>query len=231
MRRTRPFSSSRPRDGVAGSTRAVWDECAAVGMPRAIVVTHLDTARAGFDAMTEVCGRRSSAGTTRTPCSRCTCRCTARGARRARAGHRSDRAASRRVYDYASGERTERQPGRRELPAIEEARNRLIEGIIAESEDETLMDRYLGGEDLDVETLVGGPGEAVARGVFHPVLAAAPAADGGTQGLGTVELLELVTGGFPSPLERTAPTVTTPEGGRAPGPLACDPGGRWSPRW
>src|SRR5690606_425461 len=33
-------------DGVDGSTRMVWDECAAVGMPRAIVVTHLEAARA-----------------------------------------------------------------------------------------------------------------------------------------------------------------------------------------
>ncbi|MGW5370451.1 GTP-binding protein, partial [Streptomyces sp. NPDC004011] len=32
-------------DGVDGSTRMVWEECQAVGMPRAIVVTHLESAR------------------------------------------------------------------------------------------------------------------------------------------------------------------------------------------
>src|SRR3954453_18496670 len=42
-------------DGVDGSTRMVWDECAAVGMPRAIVITHLEAARADFDAMTAIC--------------------------------------------------------------------------------------------------------------------------------------------------------------------------------
>ncbi|NEE25258.1 elongation factor G-like protein EF-G2, partial [Streptomyces sp. SID7982] len=84
------------------------------------------------------------------------------------------------------------------------------EGIIAESEDESLMDRYLGGEDIDVATLIADLERAVARGSFHPVLTAAPAAEGARQGIGTVELLELITRGFPTPLERTPPVVTTP---------------------
>ncbi|MEU8348680.1 GTP-binding protein [Streptomyces sp. NPDC048845] len=42
-------------DGVDGATRLLWDECAAVGMPRAIVVTHLESARAGFEEMTDIC--------------------------------------------------------------------------------------------------------------------------------------------------------------------------------
>jgi elongation factor G len=129
-----------------------------------------------------------------------------------------------RLFDYSSGERKEAEPGPEQLPLIEEARNRLIEGIIAESEDETLMDRYLGGEQIDVKTLVQDLERAVARGAFFPVLAAAPAAEGARQGLGTVELLELVTGGFPTPLERPAPTVTTPEGQERE-VKACDPNG------
>lgn len=67
------------------------------------------------------------------------------------------------------------------------------------------MDRYLGGESIDVETLVDDLEKAVARGTFHPVLAAAPATGGGTQGLGTLELLELITGGFPSPWSTNRP--------------------------
>ncbi|MFD5744057.1 GTP-binding protein, partial [Streptomyces massasporeus] len=39
-------------DGVDGSTRTVWEECAAVGMPRAIVVTHLESARAAVEGVT-----------------------------------------------------------------------------------------------------------------------------------------------------------------------------------
>ncbi|MGW7302080.1 elongation factor G-like protein EF-G2, partial [Streptomyces sp. NPDC054829] len=128
------------------------------------------------------------------------------------------------LFDYSSGERKESEPGEDQLPQIEEARNRLIEGIISESEDETLMDRYLGGEQIDIKTLIEDLERAVARGVFFPVLAAAPAAEGARQGLGTVELLELITGGFPTPLEREAPRVTTIDG--KPRELkTCDPDG------
>ena len=38
-------------DGVDESTRLVWEECAAVGMPRAVVATHLDKERADFDEL------------------------------------------------------------------------------------------------------------------------------------------------------------------------------------
>lgn len=48
-------SAAQEADAVAASTRMVWEECAAVGMPRAIVVTHLDTARTDFTELTAVC--------------------------------------------------------------------------------------------------------------------------------------------------------------------------------
>ncbi|UKY49037.1 elongation factor G-like protein EF-G2 [Streptomyces inhibens] len=211
-------------DGVAGATRMVWDECAAVGMPRALVVTHLEASRADFGEMTKHCqatfgGEDPDAvlplylplyGTP--------------GADGHSPVHGLIGLLSQRVFDYSSGERTERAPTAEELPQIEAARNRLIEGIIAESEDESLMDRYLGGEEIDVKTLIGDLETAVARGTFHPVLAAAPAADGSKQGLGTVELLELITGGFPTPAEREAPAVTSLDGAPRES-LRCDPDG------
>uniref|UniRef100_A0AAU2VCE3 Elongation factor G-like protein n=1 Tax=Streptomyces sp. NBC_00003 TaxID=2903608 RepID=A0AAU2VCE3_9ACTN len=205
-------------DGVDGSTRMVWDECAAVGMPRAIVVTHLEAARADFDAMTGICAEAFGGDD---PDAVLPLYLPVHGAA-GPDGHAPVTGLagllSRRVFDYESGERKETQPDADQLPLIEEARDRLIEGIIAESEDETLMDRYLGGEDIDLKTLVADLERAVARGTFHPVLAAAPAAEGAKQGLGTIELLELVTGGFPSPLERTAPEITTPQGKPRPTP-------------
>ncbi|MFE6837459.1 elongation factor G-like protein EF-G2 [Streptomyces sp. NPDC057705] len=211
-------------DGVDGATRMVWDECEAVAMPRAIVVTHLEAARSDYAQMTTVCGEifggedpdaviplylplHGPAGPD---------------------GHAPVTGLlgllSQRVYEYSSGERVERDPDPAELALIADARSRLIEGIIAESEDESLMDRYLGGEDIDVKTLVDDLERAVARGTFHPVLMAAPATDGARQGLGTVELLELVTGGFPTPLERAAVTVTRPDGSARPD-VTCDPAG------
>ena len=63
-----------------------------------------------------------------------------------------------------------RDPDAEHLPAIADARNELIEGIIAESEDETLMDRYLGGEEIEVEVLIEDLEKAVARGNFYPVI-------------------------------------------------------------
>ncbi|MEW2435253.1 elongation factor G-like protein EF-G2 [Streptomyces caniferus] len=211
-------------DGVAGATRMVWDECAAVGMPRALVVTHLEASRSDFDEMTELC-RTSFGGEDPdavvplylplygTP-----------GADGHAPVHGLIGLLTQRVFDYSSGERTERAPTEEELPQIEAARARLIEAVIAESEDESLMDRYLGGEEIDVKTLIGDLETAVARGTFHPVLAAAPAAEGSKQGLGTVELLELISGGFPTPAEREAPAVTSPDGAPRPA-LSCDPDG------
>ncbi|GHE37526.1 elongation factor G-like protein EF-G2 [Streptomyces capitiformicae] len=212
-------------DGVDGSTRMVWEECAAVGMPRAIVITHLESARADFEEMTRVCAETFGGDD---PDAVLPLYLPLRGPQ-GPDGHAPVTGLigllSQKLFDYSSGERKESEPGEDQLPEIEEARNRLIEGIIAESEDETLMDRYLGGEEIDVETLIGDLERAVARGVFHPVLAAAPAADGARQGIGTVELLELVIGGFPTPLEREAPTVTTPDGKPREIKAACDPDG------
>ncbi|MFE0364865.1 elongation factor G-like protein EF-G2 [Streptomyces griseoaurantiacus] len=211
-------------DGVDGSTRMVWEECAAVGMPRALVITHLEAARADFEETTRACAEAFGADD---PDAVLPLYLPLRGPA-GPDGHAPVTGLigllTQRLFDYASGEREEAEPGPEQLPLIEEARNRLIEGIIAESEDETLMDRYLGGESLDVKTLIGDLERAVARGSFFPVLAAAPAADGARQGLGTVELLELITGGFPTPPERVAPAVTTPDG-RERALKTCDPEG------
>ncbi|KJY17760.1 MULTISPECIES: elongation factor G-like protein EF-G2 [Streptomyces] len=211
-------------DGIDGATRMVWDECEAVGMPRAIVVTHLEAARSDYTQMTTVCGEIFGADD---PDAVIPLYLPLHGPA-GPDGHSPVTGLlgllSQRVYEYTSGERVERDPDPAELALIAEARSRLIEGIIAESEDETLMDRYLGGEDIDLKTLVDDLERAVARGTFHPVLMAAPAADGARQGLGTVELLELITGGFPTPLERPAVAVTRPDGSARP-EVTCDPAG------
>ena len=45
-------ASSSPIDG---ATRILWQECADVGMPRAVVVTHIDQPRGDFAAAVENC--------------------------------------------------------------------------------------------------------------------------------------------------------------------------------
>ncbi|GAA2501053.1 elongation factor G-like protein EF-G2 [Streptomyces gobitricini] len=217
-------SAAQEADAIAGSCRMVWEECAAVGMPRAIVVTHLDTARVDFDELTRVLARTFGGDD---PDAVLPLYVPVLGPQTPD-GHAPATGLvgllTQKIFDYASGERAENPPDDAQLPLIAEARDRLIEGIIAESEDESLMDRYLGGEEIDLKTLIDDLEKAVARGTFHPVLAAAPAAPGGKQGLGTVELLDLITRGFPTPLEREAPAVTTPQGAPRPG-ITCDPDG------
>ncbi|MFE9254904.1 elongation factor G-like protein EF-G2 [Streptomyces sp. NPDC006879] len=211
-------------EGLGGATRVLWDECAAVGMPRAIVVTHLEASRADYAQMAAVCGTTFAADD---PDAVLPLYLPLYGTPGAD-GHSPVLGLlgllSRKVFDYSSGERVERDPEGGELDLIDDARNRLIEGIIAEGEDESLMDRYLAGEEIDVKTLVEDLEQAVARGTFHPVLMAAPAAEGSRQGLGTVELLELITRGFPTPLEHGTFAVTTPQGASRPD-VVCDPDG------
>ena len=197
-------------DGVDALTSALWEECAAVGMPRAVVITQLDRPRADFDEAVAICQRVFGDGVQPLYLPM----------------HSDDETVggligllSRRVYDWSSGERVERDPDPEHLPLIESTRSALIEGIIAESEDETLMDRYLAGEDIDLKVLVEDLETAVARGSFYPVLAAAPLTM-----LGTDELLEVLTSAFPTPLEHPCPPVTRPDGSPA-APVSCDPDG------
>ena len=197
-------------DGVDGATRLLWEECAAVGMPRAVVVTKLDKDRADFDEAVAICQRVFGAGVLPLylPLA------DDEGAAAGLIGLLSQK-----VFDYSTGTRTEREPDGEHLPLIETARNALIEGVIAESEDETLMDRYLSGEQIDLKVLIEDLETAVARGSFYPVLATAA-----STGLGTTELLEVVTAAFPSPLEHEVPPVTSPDGAPRE-PLSCDPAG------
>ncbi|HEX5493649.1 MAG TPA: elongation factor G-like protein EF-G2 [Mycobacteriales bacterium] len=199
-------------DGVDAATVALWEECAAVGMPRAVVVSRLDHQRADFDEAVAVCARVFGDGVLPLYLPM--------------AGDDGGIAGvigllSRRIYDYSPGgyPPKERDPEPAHLELIEEARNSLIEGIIAESEDESLMDRYLGGEDLDLQTLTADLETALARGSFHPVLPTCA-----VSGVGIGEVLEVLVGGFPSPVERELPAVTRVDD-RPHDPLTADPAG------
>ena len=197
-------------DGVDAATQMLWEECAAVRMPRAVVITKLDKDRADFDEAVAICQRLFGDGVLPLYLPMADDEGVAAGV---------IGLLSRTVADYSGGTRVEREPDPQHVPLIDTARNALIEGIIAESEDETLMDRYLSGEDIELKVLVDDLETAVARGSFYPVLAtAAP------NGTGMTELLDIVTQGFPSPLEHEVPPVTSPDGSPR-GPLTCDPAG------
>ncbi|MDQ6649045.1 MAG: elongation factor G-like protein EF-G2 [Actinomycetota bacterium] len=201
-------------DGIDGVTQLLWDECAAVGMPRAVVITKLDSPRADFEEMVAICQRVFGEGVLPLYLPLHSGSSESPGGVAGLIGLLSQR-----VADYSSGTRVETDPDPEHLPLIADARAALIEGIIAESEDESLMDRYLAGEQIETKVLVDDLETAVARGSFYPVLASAA-----PSGLGTVELLEVLTSAFPSPLEHEAPAVTRPDGSPY-DPISCDPAG------
>jgi elongation factor G len=176
--------------GVDAGTVQLWDECAAVGLPRAVVVTQVDRARADVPAVVAACREQLGLGV-----------------------HPLQ------VLDPSGGSLTsllDPDVGDAEAGRL---RAELIEAVIAESEDETLMDRYLAGDTVPIADLVPDLETAVARGSFHPVLCTAP-----LTGLGVRELLDLLVTAFPSPLERPCPPVARPDGAPA-GSVGCDPAG------
>ena len=204
-------------DGVDGVTQMLWEECAAVNMPRAVVITKIDHQRADFGAALDAC--RSAFGDAVAPLY-----LPVGGSGASSDGSGTGVSGligllSQHLYDYSSGSRVATEPGDDDAARMAPLRDELIEGIITESEDETLMDRYLGGEPIDPSVLISDLETAVARGSFYPVLGCASG-----QGIGMAELLEVITQAFPSPLEHPLPPVTTPDGKPVAG-LSCDPNG------
>src|SRR3954453_20709140 len=181
-------------DGVDPATVTLWEECAAVGMPRAVAITRLDHPRADFDGTLASC--QEAFGENVMPIYQ------------PMLGDDGQSIAgllglvTLRVLDYSNGyppQAGEAAAG--PLAPVEDARNELIEGIIAESEDETLMDRYLGGETIGPDVLVPDLEKAVARGHFYPVIPVCA-----ETAVGLDALLDGLVAGAPSPLEHDLPT-------------------------
>ncbi len=196
-------SAAEPLDG---ATKALWNECERVGMPRAVAITKLDHARADYPATLEAV--RGVFGDNVMPLY------LPLSSGSALAGLLSQQ-----VFDYATGSRRQREPDDDEAAAITAARGTLIEAVIEESEDESLMDRYLSGDEIDLDTLVDDLETAVARATLFPVIPlAAPT------GAGLAELDEVVTRAFPAPTEHPLPPIYTIAGASADS-VGCDPDG------
>jgi elongation factor G len=198
-------------EGVDGLTRMLWEECARVGMPRAVVITKIDHQRADFEAALAAC--RDAFGESVAPLYLPVAEADGSGIRGLIG------LLSQKLFDYSGSGRSEGPVAAAQSEQMETLRGELIEGIIQESEDETLMDRYLSGEEIDPKVLIEDLEKAVARGSFYPVLAVSS-----PRGIGMQELLEVMTQAFPSPEEHPLPSVTTLDGTPLTG-LACDPAG------
>jgi elongation factor G len=98
--------------------------------------------------------------------------------------------------------------GRREAKAVEipaelqaqvdDYHTKLLDAVV--ETDESLMERYLDGEELAVEEVAHALKDAVTRGELFPV-----ACGVATKNLGTTALLDLLVEGVPSPAKKGAP--------------------------
>jgi elongation factor G len=96
-----------------------------------------------------------------------------------------------------------REGGPTEIPAdmadtVAEHRERLLDAVV--ETDEALMERYLDGQELEVEEVAHALKDAVTRGEVFPV-----ACGVATKNLGTTALLDLLVEGVPSPARKGAP--------------------------
>ena len=197
-------------DGVDGATVLLWDECAAIGMPRAVAVTKLDAGRADFEDTVAICQRVFGEGVK-------AIYLPLHGDDEAIVGNLG--LLSQQVYDYSSGQRVVHGAGAEHRELIDEKRSDLIEAIIEESEDDTLLDRYLGGEQIDVDVVTADLLTAVSRGRFYPVIPVST-----ESGVGIFEVLHLLRAAFPAPTLHPLPAATTLGGDPTP-VLECDPDG------
>jgi elongation factor G len=200
-------------EGVDGATRALWQECESVRMPRTVVISKINHPRADYPAV--LAAARDAFGDKVVPLY----------VPVHHDGSEVDDLAaliSQTVSDYSKAStsgREVRQPSDDEQALIDDNRGTLIEAIIEESEDESLMDRYMNGEDIEPSLLIDDLETAVARGSFFPVIPVSA-----IDGVGLDELVEIMTSAFPPPSEHPFPAVYTSAGKTVDG-LSCDPKG------
>lgn len=184
------------KSGFDGNTRLLWSACAAVHMPRAIVVTKTDAPDAS--AVERIAELRAELG-------------SGVLAFELPLGEDIIDLLSHTVHHHAEGKHTARAASEAEVASVEDARNALIEAIVSEADDDVLMESYLGGEEIDSASLRSDVVEAVAHGRFFPALFTRIT----PVGYGADEVLALIAAGFPSPLLHSIPAVTSLEGGDA----------------
>ncbi|HZZ95545.1 MAG TPA: elongation factor G-like protein EF-G2 [Jatrophihabitantaceae bacterium] len=196
-------------------TVSLWEECAGLGTPRAVVISRLDAPRADYTRTLTECQRLfgGADGQDVLPLY------SPVGGSAGEAPHGLVGLLSRTGFDYSAGFPPKESSDLVGAVDLDTDRGLLIEAIINNSEDETLLDRYLNGEEIGIEVLVDDLETAVARGTFYPVLPVCAAT-----GLGLAEVLEVLSGAFPSPVELDPPAVKAIDGS-ATKAVSCDQSG------
>ena len=171
------------QDPVQVVTERVWRRGEREGIPHVIVINHLDRERTDFGAVVEQL--RARFGQAVVPLN-------------LPIGRENDLKG---VYGLLSGTAYVEGEQRSEIPEgmedeVDEAKIQLFEAI-AESDD-TLLEKYLEGEELSTEEAFEGIRKGIADGVIIPVLAASA-----ERNVGMDRLLDVVAGSAPSPVDRS----------------------------
>ncbi|MDQ3387321.1 MAG: GTP-binding protein, partial [Actinomycetota bacterium] len=190
------------QDPVQVVTERVWRRGEKEGIPHIIVVNHLDRERADFRLVLEQL--RDRFGPAVVPLN-------------LPIGQEDELKG---VYGllsgiaFVDGEQSDEIPSGME-DEVDTAKVQLFEAI-AESDD-TLLEKYLEGEELTTEDTFEGIRRGIAEGVIIPVLAAS-----GERMIGVDRLLDVIAGSAPSPMDRTRWMTESGE------EIPCDPDGPFS---
>src|SRR5829696_4432893 len=171
------------QDPIQVVTERVWRRGEREDIPHVIVVNHLDRERTDFAAVLEQL--RARFGQAVVPLN-------------LPIGRENDLKG---VYGLLSGTAFIDGEQKEEIPEgmedeVDEAKIQLFEAI-AESDD-TLLEKYLEGEELSTEEAFEGIRKGIADGVIIPVLAASA-----ERGIGVDRLLDVIAGSAPSPVDRS----------------------------
>ena len=172
-------------DGVAAPTSALLAECRRAGLPAVLVLSRLDHARADEDAALATCREvAAGSGEVLVPVTR------------------SERAPDGTVTVHpllAGDDPTAEEP--------DDLRRELVETLIEQSEDEALLESWIGGEPVALDALCADLATAVARRSLVPVAGVcAPT------GAGLDALLDLVVDAVPPPTAHPPLPAHAPDG-------------------
>jgi elongation factor G len=187
-------------DGVAAPTSALLAECRRAGVPAVLVLSRLDHDRADEVAALATCRQvDAGSGEVLVPVTR-----TEKGP--------DGTLTVRPLLDGPDGtDPTAEDP--------DDLRRELVETLIEQAEDETLLDRWIGGEPVPLAALREDLAAAVTRRAVVPVAGVC-----GPAGAGLDALLDLVVDAVPPPTAHTPLPAHAPDGAGH-DPVAPDPDG------
>lgn len=178
------------KSGFDGNTRLIWEACAQIDMPRAIVVSKIDTPETDVAARVQELRRElgNNVLSFEVPLNI----------------QEVIDLIKLNVHKHDSGGHTMRPATDEEKRQVIELRAALLEAIISEADDVELMEEYLSDKELDSASLRRDVVSAVAHARFFPVMFTATT----PPHFGVQEILDLIVEGFPSPELHSIPSVT-----------------------